>query len=144
MNKTDREYFENRVDNVVRCTNGNITTILTKTKLSTEITKEEKYALIAAGKTTIIPYNDLVKISGGYNQTGVDIITQCFTFPLTAQQKEAQIFNKKIDTKIETLMQEVILEGKRLVDDMVFNISDTADIPARLHKLGEMANLART
>lgn len=145
MNKTDREYFQQRVSNIVKCTNGNIATILNRKKKSTGLTDIRKHGMITSGKATPKSENELTKLdTNRYNSTGFDIFLTCFDYPATDTQKEKIAFNKTVDQKIEGLMQEVALEGKRLIDKAVLNLIDPSDIPDALHRLGEMANLARS
>jgi len=143
MNKTDREYFENRVTNIVRCTNGNITDILNKTKQKIDLTNEVKFQFIVSKKASLKSEHDLINEKTGYNDTLFNIILCCFDYPETKTQQRQKLFNKTIDQRIEALMQEVTLEGKRLVDKAVLNLIELKNIPDALHKLSEMANIAR-
>ena len=53
MNKTDRQYFQQRVENIVKCTNGTIATILNKQKKNTGLTTSRKYKKIGNGKVAV-------------------------------------------------------------------------------------------
>ena len=79
-----------------------------------------------------------------YHPKLIDVIFECFNYPNTPKFGKEIAFNKKIDTKIEDLQQEVTLEGKRIVDQVVLGLLDKSAIPNTLHILGEMANLAKS
>ena len=143
MNKTDREYFEQRVNGIVKCTNGTIATILNREKKGTGLTATKKYSLITKGQATPKTENEILKVSDSYKDTNFDTFLKCFDYPLTELQKQKIAFNKTIDQRTDELMQEVELEGKRLIDKAVLGLIEAKDIPNALHNLGEMANLAR-
>ena len=143
MNKTDREYLQSRVNGIVKCTNGNIATILNREMKKTGLTDNAKFKMICNGKATIKEESSLVKVDVSYKQNGFDVVLKCFDYPLTETQKTKMAFNKTVQASIDELMQEVTLEGKRLIDQAVLNLIQPEDIPDALHKLGEMANLAR-
>ena len=123
MNKTDREYFQQRVDGVVKCTNGNIATILNKKMKATGLTDNKKYKLISSDKATLKSENELIKVNvNRYSASAFDILMNCFNYPTTDSQKEKLAFNATIEARISEMMQEVTLEGKRLIDQAVLNL----------------------
>jgi len=143
MNKMDREYLERRVDGIVKCTNGTIATIFNKQKKGTGLTDNKKYKLIASGEAKVKELNEIVNKEKYYGDSQFKILLDCFDYPTTASQLEKIAFNKTIDNQAEELMQEVTLEGKRLIDKVVLGILPMNDVPDALHALGEMASLAR-
>lgn len=50
MKKTDIEYFEKRIEQEVKCTNGEISTRLDKYMLTTALSDADKFDLIRQGE----------------------------------------------------------------------------------------------
>lgn len=142
MNKTDIDYVKARVNQVVLCTCGTITTKINKQIVVAALTKEEKIRLIREGKATLLTNQELrdgVK-AGSWPDKDVALIT-CFTYPESEAQKQAAVHNKSFLSKLDEITQEVHLEGARLVDSIVMGIIDKTKLPDALKTLGEMASL---
>ena len=66
MNKTEIEYIKGRVNNVVKCTCGTISSKLNAQKQDEQLTTEEKVRLIRDGKATLVSDIQL-KEQAGYH-----------------------------------------------------------------------------
>lgn len=142
MNKTNIEYFKNRIEKAVKCTNGEISTRLNKTKISTGLSTEVKLSMIRLGQATLKPDYELSNSDKCYGLSAVDVVCRSFVYPLTPRQEDAIRRNKCIDNKIEGLHTEVELEGSRLLDRMVLGVVTDEQVPDELKAIGDMVNLA--
>lgn len=142
MNKTNIDYFKNRIAQAVKCTNGEISTRLNKTKISTGLSTEVQLSMIRLGQATLKPDYELNTNENTYGRTTADIVCRSFVYPLTPQQEDAIRHNKCIDNKIEGLHTEVELEGARLLDRMVLGVVTDEQVPDELKAIGDMVNLA--
>jgi len=138
MNKNAIEHTKDRVLEVVRCTNGTISSKLNKKmKKTMAYSMEEKYALIVKGKATLQPITDLMRETS-YNTKKFSAVLGAYTYPETAEQKKAREFNQKIADRIAEAHTEVDLAGKRLVDSIILGNISSKDVPAALVVLGEL------
>ncbi|MHA1739244.1 MAG: hypothetical protein ACTSWD_11710 [Candidatus Heimdallarchaeota archaeon] len=143
LNKTEMEHIRQRIDSIVKCTNGEIATRLNRIKKGTGLTVPRMYEIIKAGKATILSEHEILKTEK-YSYTNMfEGVCKCFSYPETVTQKDKKEFNWRIEQKKEELMQEVTLEGKRLIDRIVLGLVELKYVPEELHKLGSMSSLAR-
>ena len=142
MNKTNIDYFKNRIAQAVKCTNGEISTRLNKTKISTGLSTEVRLSMIRLGQATLKPDYELNNSDKYYGRAAADVVCESFIYPLTPQQEGAIRHNKCIDSKIEELHTEVELEGARLLDRMVLGVVTDEQVPDELKAIGDMVNLA--
>jgi len=143
VKKFEIEHLTKRINEVVKCTNGTISTRLNNQKKGTGLTDNRKLELIRSGRATLLSDHDLYERGTRYGDSCAETVIKCFEYPTTEAQKEKIKFNEIIDKKIEALHTEVELEGKRLLDKALLGIIEAADIPDELYKLGEMAQLAK-
>jgi len=143
LNKGELEHIKNRVENIVKCTNGEIATKLNRLQKGTGLTNTKKYNLICEGKATILSEHELLGISKYAYNNCFEALLMCFKYPKTTTQVEKITYNDRIKNKTEELMQEVTLEGKRLIDKIVLGLVELESVPEELHKLGSMTSLAR-
>ena len=142
MKKTDIEYFEKRIEQTVKCTNGEISTRLNKYRLTTALSDAEKFELIKQGKAVVKELDYLVR-GKVYSEDRYAVLLDCFDYPSkTKKQIEADRYNDTIKNKEQDLHTEVQLEGKRLLDKMVLGVVTPEQVPDELKKLGEMVKLA--
>ena len=144
LNKNEMEHVRRRVDEVVKCTNGEIATVLNRVKKGTGLTDQRKYRMIKNGEATLITEKELVDDRNLHRYDSLyDVIVKCFNYPETTTQADKREFNNRVENKKEELMQEVVLEGKRLIDRIVLGIIPLKDVPDELHMLGSMTAMAR-
>lgn len=141
MKKFEIDHLTDRISQVVKCTNGSISTKLNKRLKHTGLTEARKLSMIESGRATLRPLTDLVT-EDRYHQNLHRSLLESFDYPTTDGQKEKIKFNKTLADKIDSLHTEVELEGKRLLDRAVLGIVEAKDIPDELYSLGEMVNLA--
>ena len=142
MKKFEIEYMKQRINEVVRCTNGIVSTRLNKIKKDIEFTKQQKFDAVKDGTAELKDLHYLSTTATGYHEQLAEAVLQCFSYPLSDKQKSREVFNKRLDNKIEEIHTEIELEGKRLVDKAVLDIVAAVDIPDELLKLGELVSLA--
>lgn len=142
MNKTDRNYLESRVKEIVQCTNGTVASILNKLKKSEGLTNDEKFHMIVSGQASLKSESEIHNLESSYGRQHFKVLVDCFDYPLTDHQEACINHNKRIDSRIDEIMQEIELEGKRIIDRVVLGLLDNSDIPAELHRLGKMVSLA--
>lgn len=144
LNKNEMEHVRSRVHEVVKCTNGEIATILNRLKKGTGLTDQRKYRMIKNGEAILISEKELVDERNLYPyKSFYDVIVRCFNYPETITQADKREFNLRIENKKEELMQEAVLEGKRLIDRIVLGITPLKDVPEELYRLGSMTAIAR-
>ena len=142
MKKTDIEYFEKRIEQTVKCTNGEISTRLNKYRSSTALSDVEKFELIKQGKAVAKDLAYLVHTKV-YSDSRYAVLLDCFDYPSkTKKQIEAERYNDTIKNKEQDLHTEVQLEGKRLLDRMVLGMVTPEQVPDELKLLGDMVKLA--
>jgi len=141
MRKFEMDHLKGRVDSVVKCTNGSVSTKLNKLKKDTGITDETKYEMIKASAATVRSHYDLYKDSAYRTNTLLHYLLKCFDYPITKEQQKKIDFNIQITNRIDEIHHEIELEGKRLIDRAVLGIIEAAAIPDELLKLGEMVSL---
>jgi uncharacterized protein YerC len=143
LNNNEMDHIKRRIDDVCKCTNGEIATIMNQFKVGTHLTKSKKYKLIKEGKAFVKTEHELVKIKKYSSDDYFDALIECFDYPETENQQDRREFNERVQRKAEELMQEVTLEGKRIIDNIVLGITELKDVPNELHRLGSMTSIAR-
>jgi hypothetical protein len=142
MTKTEIDYIDHRISNVMRCVNGQITMKLTKLIKNDELTTAERITQIRTGKATLLSNRQLESYNFGYHDRNGFAVVKCFTYNLSDKQKKAAAFNKRLKSKENELHDEVQLAGKRLLDEIVMGIYDKKDLPKKLIELSKMSELA--
>lgn len=143
MNKTTIEYVRNRVSEVVKCTNGAISTKMNKKKKGTGLTFAAKIRQIRSGKAELIGDIELGGYESGYHNSAEKELNRLFKFKTTDKQKEKIQYNKNIDTAIEEMHTTVELAGKALIDKVVLEIIPVKDMPAALEDLARTFEISK-
>ena len=145
MKKLEMDFLRERIIEVVRCTNGQVSTNLQGVKKGTGITTARQIKLIREGKATLKSDYDLVQGTSSYSSRPLyEELVRCYDFPWTDTQKKKIAFNTTIDSRIKEIHTEIELEGKRLLDKAVLGILSVTEIPDALLDLGSMVSLANT
>lgn len=141
MSRTAMNYTKQRVEEVVQCTNGKISTKLQAKKVREVLSYKEKRKQIRSGEAKLKSDDSLYELEDlGYKpgaETGMD---KLFVFQKTKTQKKADIHNKTINNQIEERHTEVELAGKRLVDRASLGIILVESLPEELEELARMAD----
>jgi len=137
VNKTEIEYIRKRVNEVVQCTNGRISTKQAKKKKGTGLTDNAKIKQIRDGRAKLIPDYDLAQAYAKY-ASGAERLFTFFEFETTEKQKEKIAYNASIDNSTEEMHSSVERAGKRLIDDVILEIIPKKDMPQRLEELARM------
>jgi len=139
MNKTTIDYVKARVNEVVQCTNGSISTRMNKKRKNTGLTLTRKIAQIRSGRAILKPDWEIGGIQSSY-KSGIEFLEEFYDFEITEGQKKKMDFNKRLEQAIEDMHTQVELEGKRLVDKAVLGIIEVKELPGELNKLANMLN----
>lgn len=144
LNKLELDHIKNRIDTISKCTNGEIATILNRIKKGTGLTDSRKYKFIVDGTATVMEEHEIIRIDQYKRQNTFECLLSCYRYPETITQEEKRAFNSRVNNKMEELMQEVTLEGKRIIDEIILGLISAEEVPGELHKLGSMTSIART
>jgi len=137
LTETAINYVKDRVESVVRCTNGKISTELSEKRKSYTLDVSEKLAQVRNKKAVLKKNEELfIDFDLGYGKC----LNALFNFKRTKEQISAEIFNKTLESQEEERHTEVELAGKRLVDKTVLGIIELKYIPEELEKLARMAD----
>ena len=82
MRKTDIDYSRGRIEEVVRCTNGEISTRMQRKKVKTHLSVSDKVSLIRRGKATLKIEEELWGQESEYGRENVKAIFPFFDFQI--------------------------------------------------------------
>ena len=143
ITKTATQYITGRVQEVVRCTNGKISTKIDEKEKHIQMTFHEKRTQVRTGKAKLRTDDYLYsEFDAGYNsrESPEKCLDELFVFQKTDAQKRAEKLSESLENQREERHIEVELAGKRLVDKCALGIVCLTDVPSELEKLARMAD----
>lgn len=140
MNKTEIAYIEKRVNQVVKCTNGRISTKISRKKKGTGLTDNAKLSQIRSGRATLKDDLEITAITSRWG--GIEGLLRYYNFEITPKQREKINHNNRLDQAEEEMHTTVELAGRALIDKVVLGVIDKRELPAELGKLSRMFDKA--